>query len=197
VDPVPGPHGPADVVARVAGLAARSRAATETVWVGIDGRGAAGKTSLAAAVAATVGAAGHTVQVVHVDDFSGPHVDTWDRDRFRRQVLEPLLAGLPARYQARDWHTDSGGPWIDLAAGGVVVVEGVSATTAAVPVPWALRVWVDAPLDVRLARALARDGEERMSLWADRWLPSEEAYVAAERPDLRADLVVDGTQPPG
>ena len=163
-------------------------AALDAGFVGIDGYGASGKTTLAAAVAAAVP---HAV-VVHIDDFAAPAIAEWDWDRFRAQVLLPLLAGRPARYQRWDWATDSGAEWHNIEPGSLVVVEGVSATRREVGAPWALTVWVDAPLDVRLQRALARDGATMLPRWLEQWIPSEQAYVAEQDPLARVDLVVDG-----
>jgi uridine kinase len=61
-------------------------------------------------------------------------------------------------------------------------------------VPWTLQVWVDTPRAMRLERALARDGAAMMSRWLDNWIPSEDAYVARERPQERVDLIVPGTE---
>ena len=97
-----------------------------TAWVGIDGQGAAGKTTLAARIAAAVPGS----VVVHADDFASPSVPEWDFGRFRAQVLVPLLAGRPGRYQRWDWHTDTGAEWHDVPAGRAVVLEGVSSTRA-------------------------------------------------------------------
>lgn len=163
--------------------------AGETVWIGVDGRGAAGKSTFAARLAAESG----RVHVVHVDDFAGPRVPTWDHDRFERQVAAPLRDGRPARYQRWDWELDEAAEWHDIAAGSVVVVEGVSATRADVSVPWAVRVWVDAPRAVRLRRALDRDGASMMGRWLDDWMPSEEAYIACEHPQRSADIWIDGS----
>lgn len=171
----------------VAALA--DRRAGRTVWVGIDGCGAAGKTSLAAAVAAAVPSA----VVVHVDDFSGPRIREWDWTRFDAEVVQPLLAGRPARYQRWDWDIDAGAEWHDIEPGHVVVVEGVSATRREVRVPWDLTIWVDAPRQVRLARARERDGAAMLARWLEDWMPSEEAYVAREHPQDRVDLIVAGT----
>jgi uridine kinase len=175
------------VIAAVAELAGRS--AGRTVWVGIDGCGAAGKTSLAAAIAVAV----PSVVVVSVDDFSGPRIAEWDWDRFAAQVVRPLLAGRPARYQRWDWDTDAGAEWHDIEPGRTVVVEGVSSTRREVAVPWDLTVWVDAPRAVRLARARERDGDAMLGRWLDDWMPSEEAYIAREHPAERVDRIVDGT----
>ncbi|RYZ31595.1 MAG: hypothetical protein EOP01_03045 [Propionibacteriaceae bacterium] len=157
-----------------------------TRWVGIDGLGASGKTTLAATVAAALPGA----VVVHVDDFARPSVETWERDRFVAQVLEPLVAGRPARYERWDWASDASLGWVDVAPGLPVVVEGVSSTDVRLGVPWDVTLWVDAPDEVRLARALARDGEAMREQWVERWRPAEEAYEAAQRPQERVDAVV-------
>ncbi len=171
--------------------AARLAAETEgrTAWLGIDGFGAAGKTTLAAAVAAAVPRA----EVVHVDDFWGSGIREWDWVRFDRQVGRPLRAGRAARYQVWDWDADAPGRWVELAPGRLVVVEGVSSTRVEAGVTWDLTMWVDAPRDVRLARALERDGAARLTRWLEEWMPSEQAYAARERPRERADLIVVGT----
>ena len=172
------------VIERVAELARRTRG--RTAWVGIDGFGGSGKTELAAAITAAVPA----VVVVHVDDFNSPLITEWDWERFRVQLLEPLLAGRPARYQIWNWDQNVGGDWVDVAPGGLVVVEGVSSTRAEAGTPWDLTIWVDAPRDVRLASALERDGEAMRAVWEQIWMPSEQAYAARERPQQRVDLIV-------
>ena len=157
-----------------------------TRWVGIDGKGASGKTTLAAAVAAVLGAA----VVVHVDDFARPSVETWERDRFVAQVLAPLVAGRTARYERWDWGSDASAGWAAVPVGVPVVVEGVSSTDVRLGVPWDVTLWVDAPYEVRLARALARDGEGMQEQWVGAWMPAEDAYEAAQRPQDRVDAVV-------
>lgn len=157
-----------------------------TCWVGIDGKGAAGKTTLAARVAAVL----RDAVVVHVDDFARASVATWERDRFVAQVLEPLAAGRSARYQRWDWATDRLAGWSDVPVGVPVVVEGVSSTDVRLGVPWDVTLWVDALYEVRLARALERDGESMREQWVGRWMPEEDAYEAAQRPQERVDAVV-------
>ncbi len=129
---------------------------------------------------------------MHCDDFASPSVPEWDFARFDAQVVRPLLAGRPARYQRWDWHTDTGAEWHDVPVGAAVVVEGVSSTRREVAAPWDLTVWVDAPEEVRLARALERDGPGMLATWQQLWIPEENAYVAREQPQQRVDLVVSG-----
>jgi uridine kinase/predicted N-acetyltransferase YhbS len=173
-------------------VAAASRAAGdrrgETVFIGIDGCGAAGKTTLAARVAAAVPG---TI-VVHVDDFAAPDVPEWDWERMEVQLLAPLRAGRAARYQRWGWDRDEGGAWCDVPAGVPVIIEGVSSTRREVNAPWALQIWVDAPREARLDRALDRDGAAQLHRWLDDWMPAEDAYVAREHPQQRVDLVVSG-----
>jgi hypothetical protein len=52
------------------------------------------------------------------------------------------------------------------------------------------------PYVERLARAMERDGPERIGRWLNDWMPSEDAYEATQRPQDRVDLVYrppDGT----
>lgn len=180
--------GPVDTMDPVEQVRAALAGRTGTRWVGVDGYGASGKTTFAARLHAALPDA----VVVHVDDFARPGVPGWERDRFLDQVVRPLVAGRPARYQVWDWATDSGGEWIDVPPGQTMIIEGVSSTDTRLGVDWDVTVWVEAPLDTRLARALERDGAAMMPTWLHEWIPSEDAYVAAQRPDLRADLVVNG-----
>jgi uridine kinase len=185
---MPRPASRAEAVAEAAHVVAA--ASGRVVFIGVDGRAGSGKTTLAADIAAAV----PTAAVVHVDDFAGPRVPEWDWPRLRSQVLEPLLAGRAARYQRWEWNRDVPGEWHEIPAGRPVVVEGVSCTRSELAAPWALQIWVDAPREVRLARALERDGAAMLPHWLEVWMPSEEAYIARERPQERVDLVVCGTE---
>ncbi|HEY2297617.1 MAG TPA: hypothetical protein VGH43_07810 [Jatrophihabitans sp.] len=159
-----------------------------TTFVGIDGYGGSGKSTLAALIAEAVPEAA----VVHADDFASPSIPEWDHARFCTQVVVPLVDGCPARYQRWDWHTDTGAEWHDVPVGALLIVEGVSSTRADIPAPWDLTIWVEAPEELRLARALERDGPDMLATWLAVWLPEESAYVARERPQDRVDLIVPG-----
>ena len=108
-------------------------------------------------------------------------------------ALTPLRDERDARYMEWNWDDDVPGPFHDVRAGSVVVVEGVSATRAETGVPWDLTVWVETPKEVRLERALERDGPGLMHRWHDDWIPSEERYFAELRPRERVDFIVPGT----
>ncbi len=159
------------------------RAARPLVRVGIGGRGGAGKTTLARSVP--------NAAVVGTDEFwdgSG-----FDLDRLRREVFEPLAAGEVARFASFDWEAQEPRGERLVEPTGLVVVEGVCALHRMFRDDYDLRIWVEAPRDVRLARGVARDGEDARSTWEDVWMPMEDRYVERDDPVAAADLVVDGT----
>lgn len=167
----------------VTDLIAEARAARPLVLVGIGGRGGAGKTTLAHAIPGA--------QVVATDAFWNG--GGFDLARLRAEVLEPLLSGETARYDAYDWasRTRAGVRVVD--PGGVVVIEGVCALHRMLRDAYDVRVWVEAPREVRLARAIERDGEAARAEWEERWMPSEDRYVERDDPVSSAHVVVDGS----
>ena len=170
-------------------VAARLHGRTGTRWVGVDGLGAAGKSTLAHRIAAALPGA----RIVKVDDFGRVGVRGWDRALFVAVVLEPLLAGRPARYQRWDLVADAGRDWAEVPPGGPVLVEGVSATDDRVPVPWDVTLWLDVPAAERERRIRTRDTDPALlERWRTDWWPSEQAYAAAQQPWTRVDAVVTG-----
>jgi uridine kinase len=164
---------------------AEARGGRTLTLVGIGGHGGAGKSTLAALVPGA--------QVVPTDAFwTG---STFAIDRIRSDVIDPLVSGETARFATWDWEARRPGAERSLAPEGVVVIEGVCALHRDLRDAYALRIWVDAPEDVRLERGVARDGEGARSTWTEVWLPREARYVARDRPVECAQLIVDGTAP--
>ncbi len=153
-------------------------------FVGIGGRGGAGKSTLAAEVP--------NAQVVRTDEFWDG--DGFDLARLRAELFEPLLAGREARYASWDWKARRPGGEHAIAPEGVVIVEGVCALHQMFRDDYDVRVWVEAPYDVRLTRGVARDGEGARATWVERWMPMEDRYVERDDPVSCADLLVDGTR---
>jgi len=171
------------VLDRVAALALARPTGRSFVLVGIGGHGASGKTTLAHLIP--------NAQVVSTDEF-------WDGaefelSRLRAEVLEPILRGERAEYHAFSWElqTRLAEPR-PVRPEGVIVIEGVCALHAIFREAYDLRVWVEAPRELRLARGIARDGEEARRIWEEQWMPNEERYVQRDDPISAADLIVDG-----
>ena len=174
---------------RSAHSAHSAHSAAEFVLVGIGGHGGAGKTTLAKRLAAEL----VDCQVVATDAFwDGAG---FDLNRLRTDVLDPLLNGESVAFDEWDWATKQPRPGRTLRPEGVVVVEGVCALHQMFRDDMTVRIWVDAPYDVRLARGIARDGEASRATWVDVWMPNEEAYVRRDEPISCAHMIIDGTLP--
>ena len=166
-------------------VAAARAQSPEPVLVGIGGHGGAGKSTLARLIPGA--------QIVSTDEFWDG--TGFDIERLAREVVEPLARGEAARFASFDWVAGEprGSRLVDPA--GVIVIEGVCALHRTLRDAYAVRVWVDAPYELRLARGVARDGEEARSTWVDVWMPSEDRYVEVDDPVSCAHLVVDGSEP--
>ena len=162
-----------------------------TTIVAIDGYGGSGKSELANRLARRL----RNASVVRTDDFARPTVLGWEWERMRAQVIEPVRNDLPGRYQRYDWDTDMPAEWHDVPVGGTLIVEGVSSMRGGLGEYWDFAIWLDCPYDIRLRRGLDRDGEAMRSQWTDVWIPEEDAYFNAERPDMKANLIIDSTKP--
>lgn len=175
---------------RLTAAVSRPGRAGRPVLVGVDGRSGAGKTDLTDRLAAAVRAAGHACVVVHLDDvYPG-----WDGlaaalEPLCSQVVGPLRSGRPGRYRSWDWHASRPGPLRDVPPAPVVVVEGVGVLASPCAADLDLRLWLEAPREVRRERALARDGEVFEPHW-DRWAEQEDALFPGGAPPA-ADVVVD------
>ena len=176
-----------DQVERIVRLVAASEPRCgSTRLVAVDGPSGAGKTTLAAAVAQALGA-----PTIHMDDL----YPGWDglaasTERVGEWVVEPLLAGRPARYRRWDWGAHEYAEW-HSAAGDVVVLEGCGSGALPAGAYLSVLVWVDAEAGARRARGIARD-PGYAEYW-DRWAAQEQDLYAADGTRARADLVLDTT----
>jgi uridine kinase len=160
--------------------------------VAVDGPSGAGKTRFALRLAKELDA-----PVVHTDDL----LDGWEDqftfwERLEERVLGPLRRGETAFYQRYRWDRGAFDPVpVRLDPAPIVILEGVSSSRRGNRPDLSLSVFVDAAPDLRLARALARDGDDSLAFRAylERWRSAENRHFAADRTRQHADLVVDGS----
>lgn len=160
--------------------------------VSIDGPAGSGKTTTASLVAREAAELGATAAVLHLDDlyegWAGLEGSLWPR--LSAQVLEPLRRGRPGRYQRYDWPSGAFAEWVDLEVPELLVLEGCGSGRREVDPLAVLRVWVEAPADLRLERGLARDGADAREHWVT-WMSGEAEHFARERTRERADVRLD------
>ena len=160
--------------------------------VAIDGPGGAGKSTFARRLADAFGAA----MIVHTDDFASADnpIEWWPR--LLAQVLTSLAAHEPVCYQRYDWPTEHLAEWVEFDAardgGGIVIIEGVSASRRQWAELLTYVVWIHTPRATRLNRGVLRDGPEWAEDWRE-WMAAENAHFSADATMDRVDLVIDGT----
>ena len=149
----------------------------------IDGRSGSGKTELGSAVATVLGA-----QLVRLDDlYPGWHGLEAGSERVATDVL-----GMH-RWRRWDWATSALAEANEIDPSRPIVVEGSGALSRTNAALATLGVWVELDEPTRKARALARDGDLFAPHWDD-WAEQEQRFLDRERPDLLADLVIDGAK---
>ncbi|KAA9087366.1 hypothetical protein F6B42_07615 [Microbacterium radiodurans] len=106
------------------------------------------------------------------------------------RALMPWAAGRGGTWQRWDWARDRYSEIIDeVVPDRALVLEGSGALTSLSASLADVRVWLDAPADLRRERALARDGDVYRAHW-DRWARQEEQHVSLHAPHQRATHVV-------
>lgn len=173
-------------------IAARLRAggaAEGLVVIGVDGHSGSGKSTVAAALAASYGDA----TVVHTDDVAWHHsFFDWDQ-QLVDHVLTPLReSGPPLSFRPQPWvdHRRPGAITIGERTA-MVVVEGAGSCRASLRRWYDATVWVDTPEHVGRRRVLARGTDSEQ--FVDDWTAQEDAVMEREGPWAYADVVVSGT----
>lgn len=165
----------------------------------IDGRGAAGKSTLARDLAAAHGKAG----IVHTDDIAWhePHFG-WG-DLLLEQVLLPLHRGEAVSYRPAAWEQRGRAGCIEVPEGAaLVIIEGTGASHREHADLIDATIWVQSDFGEAERRGIERDVVEGVNgdrtatteFWHE-WMSHELVFFRDQRPWERAALVVTGTPP--
>ena len=188
----PGPGEPAAGPWRVVPIASLVPA-TRPLIIGVDGRGASGKTTLAE----RLGRVAAPAAVVHSDAVAWHHSRFgWD-GLMADHVIGPWRAGHGVDYRPPGWEQRGREGKIHVPASATtLVIEGVGATRAALAGLLDVRIWVQSDFEAARERGLARDRElygwtadEAVRNWDD-WMVEEIPFLIEDRPWERADVVV-------
>ena len=162
----------------------------------IDGRAAAGKTTLAEELARIFDA-----PVIHIDDFFLPlELRTDERlrqpggnvhyERFKSEVVDMLCLGRDFSYRRFDCKTKSLAEMISIPYAPVYIVEGSYSHHPCFGDYADLRIFKDIDKETQWERILKRNGLP----WADefryKWIPMEEEYFSFFGIREKADLVL-------
>ncbi|MBR0312025.1 MAG: uridine kinase [Oscillospiraceae bacterium] len=167
------------------------------VIVAIDGRCAAGKTTLAEHLKQELG-----TTVFHMDDFFlRPEQRTAERfstpggnvdyERFAAEILHPVRNGAAhVELRAYDCAAQTIQEPVRVPVGRIVLVEGSYSCHPALWDCYDLRIFLTVSPDVQRKRILERNGEEKLEVFLNRWIPMEERYFAAFGMRKREQLLV-------
>ena len=175
----------------------KSQAGKKTCIIAVDGHGGSGKSLLVNELISRHAA----VTVVHSDDFYNPNMkfntDTilpkFDWQRLEKEVLSPIYKNHNSKYRRFNWHTEKLDDWINISNSGIIIIEGVCSMKSELLEYYNYKIWIDCPIQIRLARAKARDGDRMADKWLYEWIPAENNYIKSEKPYLSADLIIDGS----
>ncbi|WP_156891282.1 AAA family ATPase [Agromyces subbeticus] len=155
--------------------------------IAIDGPSGSGKSTLADAVLRAW--PGHPPELVRLDDV---YPGWTGLERAGLEVSHDLVArrrrGAVGQWRRWDWAAEQVGGVERDRPGRALIVEGCGAF-AAVHSADAVRVWVEASVEVRKRRALARDAGAFDPYW-DLWEGQWRRYVIRTAPARRADVRV-------
>lgn len=162
--------------------------------VAIDGRCAAGKSTLAAYLQQS-----YQCNLFHMDDFflrprqrtakrlhePGGNVDY---ERFREEVLTPLTIGTPFSYTPYDCHTQEMARPIDVEPLPINIIEGSYCCHPSLSGYYDMRVFLTIHHAEQMKRIIRRNGERDAKRFEEMWIPLEERYFEAYQIKEHCDL---------
>lgn len=182
---------PVDLSDLVRSMLPDPRPAGRPSMVAVDGRGGAGKSTLAEHLSRLTPPS----VVVHTDDIAWHHgFFDWGQ-LIADNVLQPIHSGVPVSFRPLAWVERGRDGAIEVPAGlDVVWVEGTGVIRQDLE-PWFdATVFIQGDLDEQERRLAARDGDTpEIREFIQRWLAEEIPFMQRERPWDRASVVIDGT----
>ena len=165
------------------------------VLIAIDGRCAAGKTTLALELEKITGGS-----VFHMDHFFlRPEQRTEERlntagenadhERFLEEVLLPLKNGAKIiRYCPFDCKTGTFSENLEIKTGDVCFVEGSYSCHPKLWELYDLHIFLTIGKEEQIKRIICRNGEKRADVFKERWIPLEEKYFKEYDVESRCEM---------
>lgn len=164
--------------------------------IAIDGRCAAGKSTLAALLSQRL-----QCNVFHMDDFFlQPHQRTAerlaeaggnaDKERFEAEVLKPLSRGETVYYRPFNCRTMDFSDTVTVPFKPVAVIEGSYSCHPELWDYYALHVFLSVEREEQLRRIRERNGAD-FEMFKSKWIPLEERYFEEYRIAEKCELTFD------
>ena len=164
------------------------------VLVAIEGSCGSGKTTLAALLAEQ-----RSCNVFHMDDFFlQPHQRTPERfaqpggnvdyERFREEVLQPLVSGRPFSYRPFDCRTMTLSAPVEVTPKPLNIIEGSYCMHPHFGKPYDLTIFLTVEDDLRRQRILQRPAHLHRRFFEE-WIPMEARYFAEFSIAAACDLI--------
>lgn len=162
--------------------------------IAIDGRCAAGKTTLAAHLKEIF-----HCPIIHMDEFflrpeqrtekrlhtPGENVDY---ERFLLEVMAPLRAGRDFQYRPFDCHSQALVSPIKISPGNLVIIEGSYSCHPALWENYDLKIFLTLDANAQLERIQKRNGADGLAVFREKWIPLEELYFSTYHIEEHCDL---------
>jgi len=193
----------------------RRKLETKPLKVAIDGRCAAGKSTLADELGVLIGAQGFQILRPSVDGFhhlqerryrqgeyspQGYYEDAYNYEAVVENLLKPLSGPVfPALCRDADFdyrtNLPVNVPAVSVGAGAILLFEGLFLFRRSLDPYWDFRILLDVDPETSLSRALVRDTDSPAGVvrrkYEDRYEPAWQIYLKAEHPEAKADVIVD------
>ena len=169
----------------------------ERILIALDGKCASGKTTLGDYLKKEFDA-----NLFHLDDFFlQTHQRTEERltevggnvdyERFKKEVLEPVLVGKDVEYRRFDCGSMELTEMIQVPARRVNIIEGAYSQHTYFGDIYDLKVFMDIEKESQIENIRKRDGDKKLQMFIERWIPKEEAYFETFGIKEKSDIIVE------
>lgn len=167
------------------------------ILIAIDGKCASGKTTLGLYLKNNLDA-----NLFHMDDFFlQKHQRTEERlaevggnvdyERFKEDVLNPLLEGKEIAYQRFDCSSLELQDAKRINPKRINIIEGSYSQHPYFGDVYDLKVFMEIDTESQLENIRQRNGEQKLSMFVERWIPKELAYFEKFGIKEKSDIIVE------
>lgn len=164
--------------------------------IAIDGPCASGKTTLAREISKKIPSI-----IIRTDDFFlPPEMRSEERlsqpggnihyERFAEEVVGGIKSGKEFSYRVFSCESSDFVAEKHIDPTGLIIVEGSYSLRPDFEEIYDLKIFVKADYDKRIERIRKRDGEEKLRVFKEKWIPLEEQYFEYYGIEQKCDIVI-------